>query len=136
MRRAILVPAGAGTLIGIWFRPGGAARVLPTAPCELTGLDARLGALWPADAVRLAGALGTRVDTEENGRALHGDEPDGRSLEALLARAGPVLEAALLRRLASHGEASDARVRAAVDLLSRRTSVHAAARSVELSERH
>jgi AraC-like DNA-binding protein len=126
MRRAIVVPAQQHALLGIRFRPGEAARLLPAAPRELTDGETALDDLWSDDGRRLEAALLALLDTATR-EALSADE--------VLRRANATIEGTLLRRLASHGEATDLRVRAAADLLARGTSVRVVAEHVSLSER-
>ncbi|MBX3189566.1 MAG: AraC family transcriptional regulator [Labilithrix sp.] len=122
MRRAIVAPAHRGAAVGVRFRPGEAARFLPEAPRELTDADAPLEALWGDDARALEGALLESLESEERA-------------EDVLERARTILDASLRARLASHGEAVDVRVRAAVALLASGAGVRDTAARVELSER-
>jgi AraC-like DNA-binding protein len=128
MKRAIVVPSQAehGAALGIRFRPGEAARLLPSASRELTDGDAPLDALWGDDGRALEHALVLLVDDAVRER-LAPDE--------LLARADATVETMLRKRLASHGEAVDVRVRAAAEMLACGASVCDVARRVELSER-
>lgn len=126
MRRAIVAPAQSEAVLGIRFRPGEAARVLPAAPRELTDLEAPLDALWGDDGHTLEDALVALLE-----RATH----ERLSSEQVLARASATVERLLCRRLASHGEAVDVRVRAAADLLGAGGSVREVASRVALSER-
>jgi AraC-like DNA-binding protein len=126
MRRAIVTAPQRGALLGIRFRPGEAARLLPAAPRELTDGEAALEALWGADGRVLEAAL---LDV------LEGVGREGLGAEHVLERASAVVETSLRQRLASHGEAVDMRVRAAAQLLSAGGSVHDVAARVELSER-
>jgi len=126
MKHAIIAPAHHGAVMGIRFRPGEAARLLPAAPRELTDLDASLARLWGDDGRSLEGALLV---------LLHDALRDGARAEHLLERAEHAVESALRRRLATHAEAVDVRVRAASELLATGHSVSAVAKRVELSER-
>ena len=126
MKRAFVAPARSGAAIGVRFRPGEAARLLPAAPRELTDIDAPLEALWGDDGRALEAALLAILDAADR---------EGLETEELLARASATIEAALKKRLGSHGEAVDVRVRAAAEILAAGGSVHDAAARVELSER-
>ena len=126
MRRAIVVAPADGMAIGIRFRAGEAPRLLPAASRELTDTDAPLDALWGDDGRQLEEALLGLVE---------GGERDGLSAEQLLERASATIDGALRKRLASHGEAIDVRVRAAIELLSSGSTVRETAQRVALSER-
>jgi AraC-like DNA-binding protein len=126
MRRAIVAPAHDGAVIGIRFRPGEAARLLPAASRELTDLDALLEQLWGEPAHALEGALGALLEEVV---------AEGLASEQLLQRASAIVDAALRRRLASHGEAVDVRVRAATAMLEAGSTVREVAARVALSER-
>jgi AraC-like DNA-binding protein len=131
MKRAFVVPAQASSsaAIGIRFRPGEAARLLPSASRELTDGEAPLDVLWGDDGLVLEAALVALLDTAVRAR-LEADE--------VLARASSTIETTLRKRLGSHGEAVDVRVRAAAEMLasgSVNASVRDAASHVELSER-
>lgn len=126
MRTAIVTPAQARPVIGIRFRPGEAARLLPAAPRELTDGATALGDLWGDDALPLQDALGRLLDESASRRL----GPD-----AILQRARATIEGALRRRLAAHGAAVDRHVRAAASLLHAGASVREVAARVALSER-
>ena len=126
MRRAIVAPAHEGTVVGIRFRPGEAARLLRAAPRELTDLDAPLDALWGDDGRRLEAALMKLLE-----------RADAASHDAgeVLAQSRETIEAALRSRLAAYGEAVDVRVRAAAEHLANGETVRDVAERVALSER-
>ena len=126
MRTAIVTPAQARPVIGIRFRPGEAARLLPAAPRELTDGATALADLWSDDALPLEDALGELLEV----RATRRLGPD-----AILQRASARIEDALRRRLAAHGEPVDRPVRAAIPLLQAGVSVRDVAAHVALSER-
>jgi AraC-like DNA-binding protein len=126
MRRAFVAPAQSGAVVGIRFRPGEAARLLPSAPRELTDLDAPLDAAWGDEGRGLEDAL-----LELLARAV----TDGVDAGAILERASATIEAALRKRLGSYGEAVDVRIRAAAELLASGVSVSDVAARVSLSER-
>lgn len=107
MTRAILASASTESIVGVRFRPGEAARVVPMASHDLTDLDAPLSAAW--------GDEGKRLDD--------------------CARRSDVLVCALRGRLACHGEAIDLRIRAAVSVLSSGGTVRDAAERAGLCER-
>ena len=126
MRRAFVAPARGGAVLGIRFRPGEAARLLPAAPRELTDSETALGGLWGDDGLLLEAALVTLLGDATRAR---------RDADEILHRANATIEDALRRRLASHGEAVDMRVRAAVELLADGTLVREVGERVALSER-
>jgi AraC-like DNA-binding protein len=126
MRTAIVTPAQTRPVIGIRFRPGEAARLLPAAPRELTDDATALTDLWGDDALPLQDALDALLDRAARRRL----GPD-----SILQLASAHLEMALRRRLGSHGEAVDRQVRAAASLLERGISVREVAARVALSER-
>lgn len=126
MRHAIVTPPQDRLVLGIRFQPGEAARLLPAAPRELTDGEAPLEALWNDDGRALEAALLALLD-----RAAR----DGLPAAQVLERSNATLEAALRKRLASHGQAVDVRVRAAAALLAAGSSVREVAARVELSER-
>lgn len=126
MKRAFVAPPLGGAVLGVRFRPGEAARLLPSAPRELTDLEAPLEALWGDDGRALEDALLRILDDADR---------EGLATEPMLARASSTVEEALRRRLGSHGEAVDVRVRAAAAMLAAGRTVSEAARRVELSER-
>ena len=128
MKRAFVAPPHGGAILGIRFRPGEAARLLPAASRELTDAEAPLGALLGDEGRALEDALVELLDRAV-ARALGAEE--------LLVLARPLIEATLRRRLAAHGGAVDARVRAAAALLSASEPVGVAevAKRVALSER-
>lgn len=126
MRRAFVAPPLSGAALGIRFRPGEAARLLPAASRELTDDEAPLDALWGADGRALEGRLLALLASAER---------EHLPPEDLLARATATVEAALRARLASHAGAVDVRVRAAAERLASGTAVRDVAAAVELSER-
>jgi AraC-like DNA-binding protein len=126
MTRALVAPLGHAAVVGIRFRPGEAARLLRVASRELTDLDAPLGTLWGDDGRSLEDELLVLLDD-----ALR----EGIAAAAIVTRAHVRIERVLERRLASHGEAVDLRVRAAADLLADGESVRATATRIGLSER-
>lgn len=126
MRRAIVVRASQSAVLGIRLRPGEAARLFPEAPRELTDADAALSELWHDDGRAFEDAL-----VALSARATRHRAPPVSILE----RARDVVEQAMRKRLASHGEAVDLRVRAAASLLERGHSVTDVASRVDLSER-
>lgn len=102
------VTSGARAVMGIRFRPGEAARLLPAAPRELTDRSATLAEL----------------------------SRDGSELEDALHRFDPeALDRILGRWLRSQALAADLRVRTAADLLANGSTVRAAASATALSER-
>lgn len=117
MTRALLAPPSSRGVIGIRFRPGEAARLLPAAPRELTDRDAPLGDLWSSETAVLEDTLASALD--------------GSSLE----KVAPLLDAILSRQLARVAGPVDVRIRAATDILSRGGSVREAAAAACLSER-
>jgi AraC-like DNA-binding protein len=127
MQRAIMVPTSQSAVLGIRMRPGEAARLFPAAPRELTDSETTLDALWGDDGRVLEEALVTLVEQASRNK-LVGTE--------ILRSANRTVEDALVRRLASHGEAIDTRIRAAASLLAQGTAVHKVAERVEISERH
>src|SRR5688500_15978339 len=108
MTHAIVAGPSAGTIVGVRFRPGEAARVVPMASHELTDLDAPLACAW-------------------------GD--DGKALEDV-ERTPEIVVAALRARLARHGEAIDVPIRAATAVLEGGGTVHDAAEQARMSERN
>ena len=108
MTRAIIAGSSVAPIVGVRFRPGEAARVVPMAPHELTDVDAPLSAAWGDD-----------------GKAL--DDADATS---------DVLVSALRARLARHADAVDLPIRAATNILERGGTVRDAAERAGLSERH
>jgi AraC-like DNA-binding protein len=116
MTRAIVVPAGDRGAIGIRFRAGEAARLLPEAPRELTDGDALLRDVWGRSASELEELLASCVSTFS--------ELQAQRIDALLTR-----------RIARTGGAVDLGVRNAVALLERGGSVRGAAEAASLSER-
>jgi AraC-like DNA-binding protein len=126
MRHASVVPPQRNAVLGIRFRPGEAARLFPGAPRELTDSQATLDDLWGEDGRVLAAALVALVDHATRHQL---------GAAAVLRGANATIEDALRRRLASHGEAVDLRVRIAAELLASGTAVREAAAHVGLSER-
>jgi AraC-like DNA-binding protein len=126
MQRAIVVPASKSAVLGIRMRPGEAARLFPAAPRELTDSEATLDELWGDDGRMLEDALVTLVERATRSKLVGGE---------ILRRAKCTVEDTLVRRLASHGEAIDARVRAASSLLAQGSAVREVAERVEISER-
>jgi AraC-like DNA-binding protein len=126
MRAAILAPRQERAAIGIRFRPGEAARLLPAAPRELTDADAPLSAFWGEDAHPLEDALVRLIDVATR---------EGLDAPAILRGARAIFEEALRRRLTAHGGAHDLRVRAAAELLQTGATVRDVAAHVGLSER-
>jgi AraC-like DNA-binding protein len=112
MSRAIVAPSTSRGAIGIRFLPGEAARLLPSAPRELTDGGAELRELW-ADAAELEDALGAALE-----RA---------------AFAG--IDVILRRHRERWCEPADLRIRTAVDRLVEGRSVREAALAAALSER-
>jgi methylphosphotriester-DNA--protein-cysteine methyltransferase len=125
MRRAVKVPSVSTAVLGIRLRPGEASRLFPGAS-ELTDSSARLEELWGNDGRVLEAVL---VDL------LAAATREGMNAATILRRAQPHIEAALLARLAAHGESVDLRVRAVASLLASGTQVRVAAEHVGLSER-
>jgi AraC-like DNA-binding protein len=107
MTQAIMASGSLSPIVGVRFRPGEAARVVPMAPHELTDVDAPLSAAWSDD-----------------GKALDDAEPTT-----------DVLVSALRARLARHADAVDLPVRAAAAILAHGGSVRDAAEHARLSER-
>lgn len=126
MRHAIVAPPTKSAVLGIRFRAGEAARLLRAAPRELTDGEAPLEDLWGDDGRALEDALLA---------LLEGATREGLSAAQVLERAHATVEASLRRRLASHGEAVDVRVRAAAELLASGLSVSEIATRIALSER-
>jgi AraC-like DNA-binding protein len=126
MQRAIVVPASLTAVLGIRMRPGEAARLFPAVARELTDSETTLDELWGDDGRVLEEALVTLVE--------HATRKP-LDATAILRSANRTVEAALVRRLASHGEAIDARVRAAASLLAQGAGVREVAERVEISER-
>ncbi|MEO8185241.1 MAG: helix-turn-helix transcriptional regulator [Deltaproteobacteria bacterium] len=126
MRRAVTVAGVPGAVLGVRLRPGEAARLLPAAPRELTDSGVALADLWGDDGRILEAALVAvlAAATHERLRA-----------HEILGRADAIVEDAIRRRLAAHGETVDLRMRAAVGLLASGTCVREVAERVELSER-
>jgi AraC-like DNA-binding protein len=108
MTRAIMAGPSSAPIVGVRFRPGEAARVVPLAPNELTDLDAPLAAAWGDD-----------------GKALDDASP---TTDALLS--------ALRARLARRAEAADLPMRAAAAILERGGTVREAAERASMSERN
>lgn len=108
MTHAIVAAPSAEPIVGVRFRPGEAARIVPMASHELTDLDAPLSASW-GDA----------------GKAL---EDAGRSVD--------VLVGAVRERIARHGAAVDLPIRAAASVLAIGGSVRTAAERANMSERN
>lgn len=108
MTHAIVAATSAEPIVGVRFRPGEAARIVPIASHELTDLDAPLSASW-------------------------GDE--GKALDEG-ARSIDVLASALRARIARHGTAVDLPIRAAASVLADGGSVRSAAERANMSERN
>lgn len=124
MRHAIVANGHRGAAVGVRFRPGEAARLLPAAPRELTDAEAPLVALWGDDGRALEDGLAAALEASAGADAEHVLELTRRTIDR-----------ALRARLASNGHAVDLRVRAAAELLERGATVRATAERVELSER-
>jgi len=126
MRRAIVTPAQTRAVLGIRFRPGEAARLLPAAPRELTDSEAKLEDLWGDDGRVLEAALVALLEAATR---------DALGPGEILHLAHSTVERALARRLGTHGGAVDVRVRAAAEQLASGASVREVAARVALSER-
>lgn len=124
MQQAVVVPASPAPVAGARFRPGEAARLFPFLS-ELTDDEALLAGVWGDD--------GRRLEAELLEAMVPGDEP--MTATSLLARTAPILEASLVRRLATDGDRVDPRTRAAAALLGRGVSVQQVATELGLSER-
>ncbi|MBN9165424.1 MAG: hypothetical protein BGO98_28375 [Myxococcales bacterium 68-20] len=118
MTRAIVSPASSEGVIGIRFRAGEAARLLPAAPRELTDGVAPLDDLWDSASELEDTLLGVL---------------ERSSTEPLAA--APSIDELLSRRIARSGGAVDLRIRAALAFLADGGTVHEAARAACLSER-
>jgi AraC-like DNA-binding protein len=125
MQQAIVVPASREAVVGARFRPGEAARLFPSLS-ELTDGEAALEDFWGDEGRRLEDALFAALDVRES---------DATTADALLERTRPIIEAAIVRRLAGHGQRVDPRTRAAAALLGEGVSVHHVATELGLSER-
>jgi AraC-like DNA-binding protein len=119
MTRAIVASPSMRGAIGIRFRPGEAARLLPDAPRELTDGDTALADVWTA-AGELEDTLATAL---------------GPLLQRDLAEVAPRIDSILSHRLATAAGPVDLRVRSASALLTSGASVHETARQIGLSER-
>jgi AraC-like DNA-binding protein len=101
-------------------------RLFPAAPRELTDSAASLEELWGDDGGLLEAAL-VAVLTAATRERLSADE--------ILHRSRAIIEDAIRRRLAAHGDAVDWHVRTAVALLASGARVRDVAERVALSER-
>jgi AraC-like DNA-binding protein len=126
MRRAVTMPGVQGAVLGVRLRPGEAVRLLRAAPREFTDSGVALEELWSDDGRILEAALVAVLAAATHER-LRADE--------ILRRSDAIVEHAIRRRLAAHGEAVDLRVRTAVGLLASGTCVREVAKRVALSER-
>ena len=108
MTHAIVAAPSAEPIVGVRFRPGEAARIVPIASHELTDDHAPLSASWGDD-----------------GKALEDAE---RTIDGLVA--------AVRTRIARHGAAVDLPVRAAASVLEHGGSVRCAAERANMSERN
>jgi AraC-like DNA-binding protein len=126
MKQAIVVPPSKSAVLGIRMRPGEAARLFPVRPYELTDGDAPLAELWGDEGRKLEDALLRLLD--EAVRA-------GFDAEEMVRRARPLMEDALQKRLASHGEPADLPIRAGAHLLGEGAAVHEVATRIGMSER-
>jgi AraC-like DNA-binding protein len=126
MQSAALVPAKFAATVGIRLRPGEAEQLFPGLAGELTDAEALLPQLWGDDGRRLEEAVLSLLEQATTSSA---------DAEAIVRGALPLLEQALIGRLASHRGAVDVRTRRAAELLADGVSVAAAAERVDLSER-
>lgn len=126
MRTAIRVPAHTGAALGVRFRPGEAARLFPEVTGDLTDLSAPLAELWRDEGERLEDALLSVLDRATAAR---------HDAHAILRSASPIVERALVARLAHHRGEADVRTRSAAAMLGEGRSVADVAARVSLSER-
>lgn len=129
MTHALVTPPSTRGVIGIRFRPGEAARLLPDAPRALTDREAPLADFWHLETGAIEDALASVFHSRSTERLA------GETLEATLGRVALRIDGVLERQLTRGAGPVDLQMRTATRLLEMGTSVRETAKAVGLSER-